>query len=258
MRTIEVSGTTAIAPVWKRNANATTALFLVAALAVSLAAMRVSGTLGPRSMGWLLPVGFVLMAITPWLLLQKQGRALIGLRRPTSGAWFLYASCAGAGAALACFALGAWLFGSTPDHWYVSIAATYRKTMDTSAFSLLQLHLVFTLPALVFSPIGEEIFFRGVLQTSLEQKWNPRTATVIECTAFGLVHLCHHGLVAGAAGLALRPLSGAIWVGLMFGTAWMFAAIRRRSGSLYPAIAAHMAFNLAMNTVIFAALWPPA
>jgi hypothetical protein len=37
--------------------------------------------------------------------------------------------------------------------------------------------------------------------------------------------------------------------------AWMFAGIRRRSGSIYPAMASHAAFNLTMNVLIFAALW---
>lgn len=213
---------------------------------------------GPRDVRWLLPLGFVVMAATPWLLLQREGRLQIGLRRPASTIWFWYAAAAGSLAALLCFAIGASLFGVSFDNWYVSIARNYRQTMDTSSFSLLQLHLVFTLPAMIFSPIGEELFFRGVLQTSLEQKWRHGIATSIECGVFGLVHLCHHGLAAGALGLTLRPISGAIWVVLMFGAAWLFATLRRRSGSLYPAIAAHMAFNLTMNVVIFAALWPPA
>jgi hypothetical protein len=41
----------------------------------------------------------------------------------------------------------------------------------------------------------------------------------------------------------------------MFLTALLFAALRRASGSLYPAIAAHMAFNATMNALIFAFLW---
>lgn len=38
-------------------------------------------------------------------------------------------------------------------------------------------------------------------------------------------------------------------------TAALFAAIRQRSGSLAPSVAAHAAFNAAMNGVIFAFLW---
>ncbi|MCC6073034.1 CPBP family intramembrane glutamic endopeptidase [Massilia sp. GCM10020059] len=121
--------------------------------------------------------------------------------------------------------------------------------------SLLTLYLMFTLPALVFSPVAEEIFFRGILQRTLEQHLPEQTSTLIESAAFGVVHLCHHGLMVGAAGLGWMPLSGSLWMMLMFGTALLFARIRKRSGSLYPAMAAHAAFNLTMNAMIFMALW---
>lgn len=127
--------------------------------------------------------------------------------------------------------------------------------MDTSHFSTAKLYLVFTLPALVFSPIGEEIFFRGMLQRSLEEKMSGTASTSIECAAFGVVHLCHHGLAFGAAGVTIRPYSGFLWAFLMFCVALMFAVIRKRSGSLLPAMAAHAAFNMTMNFVIFAFLW---
>jgi membrane protease YdiL (CAAX protease family) len=61
--------------------------------------------------------------------------------------------------------------------------------------------------------------------------------------------------VVNAAGLTIRPVSGAIWVVLMFLVAFTFAAIRKRSASLFPAIASHAAFNAAMNFAIFAWLW---
>lgn len=106
-----------------------------------------------------------------------------------------------------------------------------------------------------FSPIVDEIFFRGVLQRSLEERLSVNASTSIECAAFGIVHLCHHGLALGAAGVVVRPLSGALWVVLMFLVAWMFAVIRQGSGSLFPAMASHAAFNATMNSVIFTFLW---
>jgi len=75
------------------------------------------------------------------------------------------------------------------------------------------------------------------------------------CAAFGIVHLCHHGLALGAAGVTIRPFSGALWVVLMFLVALLFAEIRKRSGSLFSAMASHAAFNATMNFVIFAFLW---
>jgi membrane protease YdiL (CAAX protease family) len=224
-------------------------------LAVLFAAMRFEGMLGPSSLRPLLPASFILMMLAPWLLLNRDGRRDIGLRAPASWWWVVPAVLAGALAALACFALGMVFFGPRPDNWFVTVAASYRGMMDTSRFSMPMLYLVFTAPALLFSPIGEEIFFRGLLQRALESRCSRPASTVLECAAFGLVHLCHHGLFYGATGLALRPVSGVSWVALMFLTALLLATLRQRTGSLFPAMAAHAAFNATMNGVIFAFLW---
>ncbi len=230
-------------------------LAAVLLLAVAFAAMRAAGMLGPASLRALLPLGFCLMMATPWLLLDRAGRLEIGLRRSASARIYPLAIGAGTLAATLCFGLGVALFGAGQDNWFASVAANYRGIMPTAGWSELQLHLAFTLPALLFSPIGEEIFFRGVLQRALERRWSARASTVAECGLFAVVHLCHHGLVASAAGITLLPLSGAIWMVLMFGAALLFAALRKASGSLYPAMAAHAAFNLAMNVLIFHFLW---
>jgi membrane protease YdiL (CAAX protease family) len=111
---------------------------------------------------------------------------------------------------------------------------------------------VFTGPAVLFSPIGEEIFFRGVLQRTLEGPLSGPLATRLECGAFAIVHLCHHGLHWEGAALALWLPSGLIWVALMYAAAQLFAHWRKQAGSVFPAIVSHMAFNAAMGVYIFA------
>lgn len=228
---------------------------LVLACAATFAAMRYIGTFGPASWRWALPLSFTIMALLPWILLGIDGRRRIGLLRADALRWLPAAIAAGALAALACFALGLLLFGHGADNWFVSVAANYRRAMNTTGMGVGTLHLVFTLPAALFSPIGEELFFRGTFQEALEQRFSANKSTAIESAAFGLVHLCHHGLLLGAAGLSVRPVSGTLWVLLMFSVAWLFAALRKRSGSLYPAMASHAAFNVTMNLAIFAWLW---
>ncbi|QNA90749.1 CPBP family intramembrane metalloprotease [Massilia sp. Dwa41.01b] len=160
-------------------------------------------------------------------------------------------------AASACFWLGSMLYGAGPGHPFVSIAHNYQL-QPTSGWSPLRLHLTFTIAACLFSPIGEEIFYRGFLQKVLEDRHGARRATLLEAALFAIVHLCHHGIVLSAAGPVLQGASAALWVGQMFLLALGFAWLRRASGSLLPAIVAHAAFNAAMNAWIFARLWPQA
>lgn len=221
-------------------------------LALLFAAVRAAGIFGGRAWQPLLPLGFTCMAILPWLLLSRQGRREIGWRLPTNGRAYGSACLVGVGAALACFLLGCALFGRSGQNWFVSIAGYYRHSLDTSGFGLWRLHLTFTLPAMLFSPFGEEIFFRGVLQRLLEQRFSQRSSTFAEAGFFGVVHLCHHGIAPGPS--LLLP-SAPLWALLMTVTAWLFARLRKSSGSLAPAILAHASFNLTMNVCIFAALW---
>ena len=216
--------------------------------------MRLAATLTPSIWRFALPLMCVLMIILPWLLLDREGRRQIGIQRPRNALHYLSAIGFGALAAGLCFLLGVLLFGVGPQHWFSSVATSYRLQAP-AGLGLLPLFLMFTIPAMLFSPIGEELFFRGFLQRVLEQRFSQTVSTHIESGLFALVHLCHHGVLVGAAGLSLMAASGAIWVSLMFGLAWGFAMLRQRADSIYPAMLAHAVFNVGMNACIFAYLW---
>lgn len=239
-------------PIWRD----TPVLAAVTLLLILFTAMRLVGLFGPTAWRVLLPLSFVLMAAAPFVLLGAKGRRQIGLKRAGASGDYLLGVAVGATLALACGFLGSLLYGNGSDHWYVSIAAYYRRQLDTDGMGRLRLHLIFTLPALLVSPIGEELFFRGLMQRALQARVNGRRATTIESAVFGLVHLGHHGLFISAAGAwGLLAGSGALWVLLMAGVAAVFAWLRLRSDSIGPAIAAHAAFNATMNAYIFGVLW---
>lgn len=227
---------------------------LTLALVAASTLIRVAAMFGPTSWRVLFMLLCVAMALLPWLLLSPLGRRQIGLKLPSRGGWIMAGVMGGAIASALCFWLGITLYGASADNWFVSIAQSYRLH-PTTGWSLLQLHLVFTSVAILFSPIGEEIFYRGYLQSVLEQRFTVTTSTSLEAALFALVHLCHHGILATAAGLVLLPGSAALWVAQMFALSLGLAWLRRRSDSLLPAIAAHAAFNAAMNGFIFSYLW---
>lgn len=224
-------------------------------LSVLFLGVRALAMLGPSAMRGLFLLMCIAMIALPWLLLSPHGRYQIGLKFPNSGAWFAGALAVGVATASLCFLIGYLLYGNTADNWFVSVARSYRGP-PTAGFSILQLHLTFTIVACLFSPIGEELFFRGFLQKVLEQRASPRLSTHLQSGLFAVVHLCHHGILLTAAGVALLPGSAALWVLLMFALSWVLSWLRRASDSLLPAVLAHAAFNATMNSFIFAFLWP--
>jgi membrane protease YdiL (CAAX protease family) len=216
---------------------------------------RAAAMFGPVSWRALFMVICIMMAALPWLVLSRAGRRQIGLQRPRGLRWVVLGLVLGALAATFCYLFGAALFGASSEHPFVSVARNYQL-QPTAGWSLLRLHLTFTIVACLFSPIGEEIFYRGFLHKVLEDRYGATRAGFTEAGLFALVHLCHHGILMTSAGLQVLPLSGALWVAQMFALSLLFAWLRRRGDSIVPAILAHAAFNTAMNGWIFARLWP--
>jgi membrane protease YdiL (CAAX protease family) len=108
-----------------------------------------------------------------------------------------------------------------------------KSPLDTSGFPLWMLALYFG----IGSPLQEEVVFRGLLQSVLAQHWTAMrsvaglatSAPVLFTTAlFGIVHL----------GSGVAVFVGALVLGLAAGE------LRRRSGSLAPAMIVHVLFNI--------------
>lgn len=74
----------AIPSIWSRRVAPRRALAVVLGLAVLFAGMRFVGMLGPASTRWMLPLGFMLMAAAPWVLLSREAPREIGLRPAVS------------------------------------------------------------------------------------------------------------------------------------------------------------------------------
>lgn len=93
---------------------------------------------------------------------------------------------------------------------------------------LLSTGLIPALSIAVAGPLAEELMFRGVIQTRLEQAMPVWAAVVLQAVLFGVVH-----------GTPVQ-MAYAFLLGLVFGF------LRSRTGSILPGFAAHAAFN-AMN-----------
>jgi membrane protease YdiL (CAAX protease family) len=88
------------------------------------------------------------------------------------------------------------------------------------------------------APIGEELFFRGFMQTRLRQAWSAGPAILVTALAFGLIHgEWAHGVLATGIG---------IYLGL----------VAERAGSVIPAMLCHVANNAA-SVLLSAAVGSP-
>lgn len=219
---------------------------LLAAMAVALRAVAMLGRQAPS---WLLPAGFLLLAVTPHLFFRQEGRRRAGLRLPGKPQWLLGGVVLGAAAAWLLHWLGVTLFGTGAGNWYISV----RRALPIEQMAGLpeaRLFWFLAIPSMVFSPLGEELFFRGLLEQAAAERWNQTKGILFSAGWFGVIHLLHHGIARVDGELHVQPLSGALWMALIFATGALFSLLRLKTGSLLAPILSHAAFNLTLTYAV--------
>jgi membrane protease YdiL (CAAX protease family) len=217
------------------------------AVFVVLAGARFFALLSPYSLQELYFLQTVAMWALPFLFLTANGRREIGLtERGVNLVSMAGSTVAGAACGLAFFALGMTLYGSSPDNWCISIRGYLHLDEMRGLMPPLGLFALYALPAIFLNPIGEEMLFRGFIQQAFARRFNRAIATLVSSLLFGLVYLSIHGAWREASVLPSRLGSVIVAVVLMACIGYVFSLCRTLTGSLWPAVAAHAAFNLAI------------
>jgi uncharacterized protein len=107
------------------------------------------------------------------------------------------------------------------------------------------------LTGMTFSPIGEELFFRGIVHSSFAESIGDKKASLVDSAAFAITHISHFGLVYVNYQWNLYLIPMIIWVSSMFLVSLLFFLCKKRSGSLAGAVIAHAGFNAGMIYCIF-------
>ena len=212
-----------------------------------VAAVRFFAFLSPYSLQELFFLQAVALWSLPFVFLSQSGRREIGLtERGATGIAMLFSIVAGSACAAAFFALGMVIYGGSPNNWCISIRDYLHLEEMRGLMPPLGLFALYALPATFLNPIGEEILFRGFMQESFARRFNRTAGAVVSSLLFGLIYLYLHGIWSDAAGFHVRIGSAALALILMACTGAVFTLCRSLSGSLWPAVAAHAAFNLTL------------
>ncbi|WP_446051713.1 CPBP family intramembrane glutamic endopeptidase [Zobellia laminariae] len=193
----------------------------------------------------------LISAIVPFLFLSKKGRRKIGLKKPENFNWVIIALVIGLVFSISLYYLGVGLYGNSFENWYYYIGKSYNIPAGIDGEGKLILFSIMALTGMTFSPIGEELFFRGIVHSSMATSLGDRKASLIDSSAFALVHISHFGLVFVNQEWRFLLVPTIIWVLSMFCVSILFYICRKRSGSILGAILCHAAFNLGMIYCIF-------
>ena len=206
-----------------RTAAAAVSLLLAVYLPAFAATSLIRPTL-PVAIALIVGISlFVALAIISWL--SRRGRSFAAFGFALSSIRSIVVAF-GFGLPLALGA--AWLASAFPS----------PAPFDVASLQRWQQALFFS----VATPVQEEVIFRGLVQSVLQERWSQALAIrraqlsiAVICTAvlFAIVHL----------GSGLATIAGALVLSILAGE------MRRRSGSLLPAVVVHSLFNVAAMLV---------
>ena len=190
-------------------------------------------------------------AIAPFIFLSKYGRKEIGIRKPQNFKWLFIAFVCGLIASISLHFIGQILYGNSFQNWYEYVGKSYKIPAAITPTDRNLMFAIMAITGMSFSPIGEELFFRGIVHSGFAKSVGEKNASLVDSAAFALTHISHFGLVFINNKWGFFAMPAIIWVTSMFLVSLLFFAFRKTSGSILGAIVCHAAFNLGMIFCIF-------
>ena len=194
---------------------------------------------------------FLSMIAFPFILLNKEGRRLIGIKKPANWKWLILSFLLGIGISCVIYSAGTVLYRQSTSNWFVYISQSYTLPDDVLNADRLLYFAIFSVVSMTFSPVGEEFLYRGLIHESFATKYDDNRASQFDSLAFSLTHLAHFGIVFNGVKWQFLPVPALLWVILMFVASRLFYVSRVKTGSIWGAVVSHAGFNLAMNYFIF-------
>ena len=200
----------------------------------------------------LVPIIFILMAVTPILLLTRVGMSSIGITKPNKSLWLLYSFLLGIVACSITFMAAELFFSDTFSNWFVYISRSYAVSRTGLAESDRFIYfLIYAIVGMTFSPIGEEFFYRGIVHGSFSGQFGNQKASTFESIAFAVTHLAHFGIVYISGVWKFLLVPSLAWMFFMFATGKLFFFCKEKAGCIWGAVLSHAGYNLAMMYFIF-------
>ena len=195
---------------------------------------------------------FLLMWLAPFVFLNKAGRQAIGMVKPKSSLGLLYSFLLGTAVCLSGYMVSKWFYHDSMQNWLIYMSSAYKVPSQALQGSGRHLYfLIYAITAMTFSPVGEELFYRGIVQEGFKEKMGAVKASNLDSLVFALTHLAHFGIVYVGGAWQLFWMPALLWMVFMFLSSKVFFWCKERSGSLWGAISCHAGFNCCMMYLVF-------
>lgn len=193
---------------------------------------------------------FLSMWLVPFILLTKDGRRNIGIRRPSHWWRIVLSFIAGGLICYIIFSIFFVLFQTSIENAFVYIGGNNPGSSVIGSEKSIYFCIA-VIPSMIFSPIGEEFLYRGIIHGSFVPKFGETKASIFDSLAFAITHIAHFGIIYMSGIWHFLPVPTLLWVLSMFITSQVFFRCKLYSNSIWGAVAAHSGFNFIMMYGIF-------
>lgn len=199
------------------------------------------------------PIGVIMLvsALVPFIFLNKYGREKIGIKGTGKIRELILSLTIGIAFSVLLYIIGNELYGNSYQNWYEYIGKSYNILKGISENDKFIMFAIMASTGMIFSPIGEELFFRGIVHGSFAKSIGDKKASVVDSLAFATTHIAHFGLVFVSGIWSFYIIPTIIWVIGMFMVSVLFFKMKNLTSSLLGAIFCHAGFNLGMIYSIF-------
>ena len=215
-------------PIWSRlfDFNWKFGLFLILIVCIP----RFILVLNANSSGSYGSIGLIMLisAIAPFIFLTKYGRTEIGITKPQNFRWLFYAFICGLVASIILYFVGQFLYGTSYENWYQYVGKSYKIPTKITQTDRNIMFAIMAITGMTFSPIGEELFFRGIVHSSFAKSIGEKKASIVDSSAFALTHISHFGLVFISNKWDFFIIPTILWVTSMFLVSLLFYHSRKK------------------------------
>ncbi|MCD7974132.1 MAG: CPBP family intramembrane metalloprotease [Candidatus Azobacteroides sp.] len=186
---------------------------------------------------------FLSMWFVPIIFLTSEGRKAIGIRKPDKWIKLFYSFLAGGLFCAVTYLITYLLYGYSIHNSFVYMSRVYGFTLEMLEGFRYQFFFISLCMSMTFSPIGEEILYRGVIHGCFVGKYGENKASVIDSLVFMIVHLPHFEIIYDSGKWSFPFFPALLWMVSMFLVSRLFFRCKMYSHSIWGAVLAHSGYN---------------
>jgi len=193
--------------------------------------------------------GMTLYALLPLIFVKRRDWKEIRIKKPISSTYILWGTLLTALIILVSYTIHYYTVDFSSSNFMALMAKQQMASGVITKYNAWQYFPIAAIGFCTVSPLTEEVFFRGLLMKSFENKFSAFSANLLQALLFSFIHLAYFWLIEFNLGIIIPTFLG-MPIGILFG--W----IVQKTDSLISSIILHVVHNFIAFFLVYALIIP--